>query len=278
MTMQTRYAYRQGSSFMHTIDPISKLVWLLSLSILILILIVTWIQALLLAIILLIALVLARIPVSNIWRAARYILGLGFLIFAMQSLFVEGGAELLHIGPLTIHENGVMIGSAAGLRIVNLALSSMIFLFTTSPRDLAISATTKLKMPMRATQALFLALRFLPLLEDEYADLIDAHRVRGAGGGKGIRERIQRWQRFTVPYLFNALRRAHVTALAMDAKGFGAYPTKTFYHQVNYPLHGKIFAAVWVLILIVGIVLVLTGIIIRTGDLRMGFINQIMSL
>ena len=44
---------------------------------------------------------------------------------------------------------------AAGLRIVNLALSSMIFLFTTSPRDLAISATDKLKMPMRATQALF---------------------------------------------------------------------------------------------------------------------------
>lgn len=272
MTSQTRYAYRQGNTFMHTIDPISKMVWLLSLSFLIIIVIVTWVQVALFITIVLIAVFLARVPIKLFWRSLRYILFLGGLIFVMQSLFVTGGPEIHLIGPITVHQNGLLIGSAAGLRIINLATSSMIFLFTTSPRDLAIAATEKLKMPIRATQALFLALRFLPLLEDEYADLVDAHRVRGAGAGNGLRERIRRIQRFTVPYLFSSLRRAQVTALAMDAKAFGAYPTKTFYHQVNYPLHGIIFAAIWVLLLIAGLVAVLTGILTRVGDLRMAWL------
>ncbi len=109
----------------------------------------------------------------------------------------------------------------------------------------------------------------LPLLEDEYADLQDAHNVRGAGAGNGIRDRLQRWQRFTVPFLFSALQRAQVTALAMDSKAFGAYPTKTFYHQVAYPLRGKIFSAFWISLLLLSIYLLLTGQLNIAGDIFM---------
>jgi energy-coupling factor transport system permease protein len=219
--------------------------------------------------ILLMALALTRLSPGEIWGFVRFIYFLGGLIFVMQSLFVPGGPVLAQWGPLQVHQEGLLIGAAAGLRIVNLATSSMIFLVSTSPRDLAIAATEKLRFPVRATQAVFLALRFLPLLEDEYADLMDAHKVRGAGAGNGLRERVGRLKRFTVPFLFSSLRRAQVTALAMDAKAFGAYPTKTFYHQVQYPLHGKIFAAIWVVLLVVGIVLVATGRLQRIGDLDM---------
>jgi energy-coupling factor transport system permease protein len=271
MTAQTRYAYRQGSTFMHRLDPISKMVWLFCLSFLIIILIITEVQLVLFSIILLTAFFLAGIRLGFIWRSLRYIYFLGTLIFLMQSLFVVGGAEIFQLGPFVIHETGLLIGSAAGLRIVNLATSSLIFLITTSPRDLAIASYEKLRLPNRATQALFLALRFMPLLEDEYADLMDAHRVRGAGAGNGLRERWKRFQRFTVPYLFSSLRRAQVTALAMDAKAFGAHPTKSFYHQVEYPFFGKVFAAVWIILLITGIVLVATNVLTRSGDLRMAW-------
>jgi energy-coupling factor transport system permease protein len=271
MTAATRYAYRDADSFMHSIDPVSKLVWLLSLTLMLIVLIIPWVQLTLWVVILLMALILTRLSPGYIWGYVRFIYFLGAFIFVMQSLFVPGGPVLLTWGPLSVHQNGVLIGAAAGLRIINLATSSMIFLVSTSPRDLAIAATEKLRMPIRATQALFLALRFLPLLEDEYADLRDAQKVRGAGAGNGLRERVQRMQRLTVPFLFSSLRRAQVTALAMDAKAFGAFPTKTFYHQVEYPLRGKVFAAVWVLLLIIGIVLVATGQLQRVGDLRMAF-------
>ncbi len=270
MSGATRYAYRDADTFMHSLDPVSKLVWLLSLTLMLIVLIIPWVQLLLWAVILLMALFLARLSPAYIWGYLRFIYFLGAFIFIMQSLFVGGTVPVLWSwGPLTVHQDGMLIGSAAALRIINLATSSMIFLVSTSPRDLAISATEKLGLPIRATQALFLALRFLPLLEDEYADLKDAQRVRGSGAGKGLRERAKRVQRLTVPFLFSSLRRAQVTALAMDAKAFGAYPTKTFYHQVQYPLRGKIFAAVWVLLLIVGIYLVLTGQLQRVGDLYM---------
>jgi energy-coupling factor transport system permease protein len=269
MSGDTRYAYRDAKTFMHSLDPISKMVWLGCLSLMIIVLIVPWVQITLWAVILFMALALTRLKPGEIWGFVGFIYLLGSLIFVMQSLFVDGGPVLWQWGPLSVNERGVLIGGAAGLRIVNLATSSMIFLVSTSPRDLAIAATEKLRLPMRATQALFLALRFLPLLEDEYADLMDAHRVRGAGAGNGLVERIRRLQRFTVPFLFSSLRRAQVTALAMDAKAFGAYPTKTFYHQVQYPLRGRIFAAVWVVLLLVGIFLVATGRLERIGDLDM---------
>ena len=273
MSGATRYAYRQANTFMHSLDPISKLVWLLCLSVMLLVLIVPWVQLVLWAIILFQALVLTRLSPRYIWGFVKFVYLLGGLIFVMQSLFVSGGPVLWAWGPLTVEQHGFLIGAAAGLRIVNLATSSMIFLASTSPRDLAIAATEKLRLPARATQALFLALRFLPLLEDEYADLMDAHRVRGAGGENSLRERARRLQRLTVPFLFSSLRRAQVTALAMDAKAFGAYPTKTFYHQVHYPLRGKLFAAIWVLLLILGIFLIATGQLERIGDLRMGFLH-----
>jgi len=271
MSGETRYAYRDARTFMHSLDPVSKMVWLLCLTFMIIVLIVPWVQVTMWVIILFMAIVLTRLSPGYIWGFVRYVYLLGGLIFLMQALLVEGGEALFQWGPLTVHERGLSIGGAAGLRIVNLATSSMIFLVSTSPRDLAIAATEKLRLPIRATQALFLALRFLPLLEDEYADLMDAHRVRGAGAGNGLRERINRLKRFTVPFLFSSLRRAQVTALAIDAKAFGAYPTKSFYHQVHYPLRGKIFAAVWVVLLIVGVTLVATGYLRRVEDLRMGF-------
>lgn len=271
MSGATRYAYRDAKTFMHSIDPVSKMVWLLCMTFMIIVLIIPWVQVTMWVVILFMALVLTRLSLRDIWGFVRYVYFLGALIFLMQALFVKGDAVLFQLGPLTLYERGALIGGAVGLRVINLATSSMIFLMSTSPRDLAIAATEKLRLPARATQALFLALRFLPLLEDEYADLMDAHKVRGAGAGNGLRERVNRMQRFTVPFLFSSLRRAQVTALAIDAKAFGAYPNKVFYHQVQYPLRGKIFAAFWVVLLIAGVALVATGYLQRVEDLRMSF-------
>ena len=271
MSGGTQYAYRQGISFMHGLDPISKMVWLGCTSMMIILLNIAWVQLIFFGVILVMALTLARLTPSFIWRFSRYIYLLGGLMFVLQMFFVKGDQTLFWLGPLHASVRGALIGAAAGFRVVNLASSSMIFLVTTAPRDLAISAHEKLKFPARATQALFLALRFLPLLEEEYSDLTAAHTVRGAGAGKSIKDRIQRLGRFTVPFLFGALRRAQVTGLAMDSKAFGAYPTKVFYHQVSYPAIGKVFAILWIFLLILSIYLLASGKLSIIGDVRMAF-------
>jgi energy-coupling factor transport system permease protein len=269
MKGEMRYSYREAKTFMHQIDPVSKLVWLICLSVLGIVIVAFWVQVALLAITFFTAIVLARIPVRTLMRTLRYIFLLGGILFVMQSLFVEGGTILWHWGPLVVHERGVELGATASMRIITLAASSVVFLVSTSPRDLAISAADKLGLPTRATQAIFLALRFLPLLEAEYKNLSDARRVRGASNKSRPGERIRGLGRFVLPYLHGSLRRAQMTALAMDAKAFGAFPSKSFFHQVQYPLCGKIWAGLWVLLLVVGIYLVATGRITRAGDLRM---------
>ena len=60
-----------------------------------------------------------------------------------------------------------------------------------------------------------------------------AHRVRGFAEGQGLRGLIARTLRYAIPLLAAAIRKSERTALAMDAKAFGAGPERTYYRQMR---------------------------------------------
>jgi len=265
---ETTFAFRETRSFMHSLDPLSKLVFLLSVSVIMLAVPVYYVQAPIWLVLVLMAVGFSGISLRFLFRFLIFIYCLALFIFVIQSVTVVGGPLLLQLGPVRVYETGLLLGLGIGLRAVNFATSAMVFLVTTSPRDLAATCYEKLRLPAKAIQTVYLSLRFMPLLEEEYRDMVAAHRVRGAGSGRGLATSIDRWKRYTVPFLVSSLRRAQVTALAMDAKAFGAYPEKTWYHKVEYPFRGKVFAAVWVAIAVVIVILAATGHIQSIGRFR----------
>jgi len=52
--------------------------------------------------------------------------------------------------------------------------------------------------------------------------------VRGVVRQRGMTGRIREAKRYAMPLLVGALRRASTMVMSMEARGFGAYPQRTF--------------------------------------------------
>lgn len=168
------------------------------------------------------------------------VLGVGFSLWTDPAL-VADTAPVLSIGSWTLYAGAFEIGFATGLRLgAILALSLIAGLSTTGP-DLVRSTVQQLHVPYRIGYTALAAFRFVPRFGHELDVIRQAHRVRGAHRGRGPVASIRRWISYIVPLLAGAIRHAERVALAMDARAFGAYPTRTERHLVPFRARDVVF-------------------------------------
>jgi energy-coupling factor transport system permease protein len=98
--------------------------------------------------------------------------------------------------------------------------------------DLVRASVQQLRVPYRVGYTALAAFRFVPRFGHELDVIRQAHRVRGAHGGRGPFAAVARWWGYIVPLLAGAIRHAERVALAMDARAFGAHPDRTERHLV----------------------------------------------
>jgi energy-coupling factor transport system permease protein len=72
------------------------------------------------------------------------------------------------------------------------------------------------------------------MMQSELFVIYAAHRVRGVQVTPGLRGAYERIRSYTVPLLATAIRHAERTALAMDGRAFGAFPRRTYFHQMQF--------------------------------------------
>lgn len=139
-------------------------------------------------------------------------------------------------------------------RLLAIALPGLLLVLSTEPVDLADALVQKLHAPARFAYGALAAFRLLPLLGEEWVSLRRARRARGidAGWNPVAAVRIQSGLLFAV--LVAAIRRATRLALAMDARGFGSQPERTFARR-------SVFARLDV-VFVVGTVLLTAGAVV----------------
>ena len=103
------------------------------------------------------------------------------------------------------------------------------------------ASVQQLRVPYRIGYTALAAFRFVPRFGHELEVIRQAHRVRGAHGGRGPFAAIARWFGYVVPLLAGAIRHAERVALAMDARAFGAYPDRTERHIVPFRARDVVF-------------------------------------
>ena len=118
-----------------------------------------------------------------------------------------------------------------------MVLASFIFIWTTDIRDL-MTGLVRIGMPYRFAFAIFLALRFLPIIQQEVEAVKSAHAIRGRASNSLIRHRFRLWQRYMFTVIVNGLRKAENTALAIESRGFGAYPDRTYTKEFHWTWAG----------------------------------------
>jgi energy-coupling factor transport system permease protein len=222
------FQFKSGNSIFHRLDPMSKLVWLFGVSLLAFGAYIAWIQIVITLAVLGTALFLARLSVSEVVRGTWIFIAASVSFFIIQSVSLPGHTVAFHIFSKPIYAESADYALASALRIYAIVLSSMVFVRTTDPRDLAIALVTQMHMPYRIAYTFFIALRIVPTIEEEIQIIRSAHAVRGVARQRSIAGRIGETKRYVMPLLVGSLRRASTMVMSMEARAFGAYPTRTF--------------------------------------------------
>jgi energy-coupling factor transport system permease protein len=134
---------------------------------------------------------------------------------------------LFGIGDWTFTLGAYLVGVATALRIAAILMLSLIAGLTTTGPELVRAVVQNLRVPYRIGYTALAALRFVPRFRHELEIIRAAHRVRGTDHGLGPIAVVRRIVGTAIPLLASAIRHAERVALAMDARAFGAHPTRT---------------------------------------------------
>ena len=171
-------------------------------------------------------------------------IGFGFSVWTDAAL-VDDTAAVWRLGGWTMYAGALEVGYATALRIAAIVtLSLFIGLSTTGP-DLVRATVQQLRVPYRIGYTALAAFRFVPRFGHELDVIRQAHRVRGAHGGRGPFAAVARWFGYVVPLMAGAIRHAERVALAMDSRAFGAHPDRTERHLVPWRGRDTVFVVLF---------------------------------
>ena len=176
--------------------------------------------------------------------AAALLVGLGMSLWA-DAARVDTSVTILQIGGWTLYGGAVATGMATGVRLAAIVALALIAGISTNGPALVRSLVQQLRVPYRIGYTALAAFRFVPRFGYELDVIRQAHRVRGAHGGRGPFAAIARWWGYIVPLLAGAIRHAERVALAMDARAFGAHPDRTERHLVPWRARDTVFVLVF---------------------------------
>jgi energy-coupling factor transport system permease protein len=226
--------YLPGESWLHRLDPRTKL-WAVLLSSLAGLL---FQQIGVLAALLLLtqaALLSARAP----WERMRWLwvrlLPLLVLILALQPLFAPGpGPDLLHLGPIRLTVAGLLQGISYALRAAALTFTATILLLTTQSSEL-VQGLVKLGLPYPWGLTVGLAIRYLPTTYGLFVSVREAQEARGWILNRGnVFQRVRAYVPILVATIIAALRLADHLGLALAARGLGYPVRRTVLHDIRF--------------------------------------------
>lgn len=168
-----------------------------------------------------------------------------FYPFLVGSRLTEGSPVLFKMGPLQVHEAGILFGVATALRLYAMYSVTLVFVMTTDSADFIRAMIQQWKLSDRFGYATLAVFRFIPDLRRELQTVQAAHRVRGMNVNRRKGQLFESVRRYMIPLLASAIRRAERTAYAMDARGFGAFGKRTFYRHYAFASCDWAFLAIY---------------------------------
>jgi energy-coupling factor transport system permease protein len=237
----------QYDSFLRRLNPLTKLGFAVVV-IAVLTVVVDPVTPLVLTVLLFIAVViLGRMNVVDLLRLAApiWLLSVG-LLWTTAAFYVPDPTTELHVvriaGPLVTTDQAIAYALTLLFRIQGFFAASLLFVLSTDPTELVQALIQKARLSYQFGYGAHAAYRFVPTFRDDLATIRAAHRIRGASARGGFLAEVQQYVGYLVPLLVGGIRKADRVALAMDARGFGAFPDRTYYHESRFGLADLAFA------------------------------------
>lgn len=248
---QYLFAYIPGNSLMHRLNPLSKIIFLIFLTILTLVIDSLIFLALISLNIIILALA-SGISVKNLFRKLKFMIIILFIsvflnIFfnAIPSnqatiLFYLFGLEFLPIRRLAVY-----FALKALFIVLTLFSSAIVYSNTTSMKDF-VYALISIKIPYKYCFAFMVGIRYIPLIEEEAKTIALAQKARGLG--------LEKANTFKKAYrlvfgrlaatLVTILRKSQVTSISMENRCFGISKHRTNLTKVRFKKKDYVFVII----------------------------------
>ena len=230
-----------GDSFVHRLEPRTKILLTLAL------IVCVFLSQGFVGFALILAFVLAvckstGIGLKFIVRGLKPILYIVVLTFVLNLFFQAEGTILWQWGFMKVTEEGLRRAIYMALRLVLLVISSQLLTLTTSPIALTdglealMSPLKKVHFPAHEIAMMMsIALRFIPTLMEEADKIMKAQQARGADFESGnLLARAKAMIPLLVPLFVSAFRRADELAMAMEARCYRGGEGRTRLKQLKY--------------------------------------------
>ncbi len=235
--------YRPLNSYMHAIDTRVKILPIVLLLILILFSSSILFYSIILA---LIILFLAYSGVNKTILKENLKPLLFFIAFTSGYHFLFTGKEtevLFSLFNITLYKGAVVSAFYYSLRLVLFLSAAFFVTLTCSPSELS-EAITKLLRPLKVFKfplsdfslILFISLRFIPILYEEFHNIKNAQQMRGVKFTGSFISKILNLKPIVIPLFLSAIRRADELSEALLVRGYNSKGERTFYstHQLSY--------------------------------------------
>ena len=262
--------YYPGKSFVHKCDPRIKILFL-----------VVYITAVFLcknfyalgacALGFLAVAIFSGIPFKTLLKSVKGILFLLLFMTLLNLFLYQGETVLWQWRFITITKEAIYYTVFLAARLFLLVLGSSLLTLTTTPVSLAdgieslLSPLKVIHFPVHELALIMsIALRFIPILTDETARIMNAQKARGADfESGGLFQRVKAILPILIPLLISAFRRADELGDAMDARCYSGSKVRTKYKKLTCGWR-DVIAAFFGCMLLTGVVLlrVYTGALI----------------
>lgn len=143
------------------------------------------------------------------------------------------GDAVLSFAGFKVSEAQLMAALSLAFRVMAFSTLSLLFAFTTDPVKFIMSLMQQLKLSPKLAYSIMVAYQFLPLMKEEFFQIREAHRLRGAETAKHGWQRIFALRRLLLPMLAGAVRKAERAAFAMEARGFTGEQRVAFHRPMR---------------------------------------------
>lgn len=234
---ETLFEYQPGSSFLHRLNPVTKLVCSVGL-VLIVFLLPDFRGPLLLSVALfaLVAAAGAARPVGTVLLAVGAPLALSLIL--IQGLFYPENESVLVaisvpvIDQIVFYVEGIEFALLILFRLTVLMIALLGTIVTTHPKKMTIALMEK-NVSNKIAYVFMAALQFIPQMQDRARSILVSQQARGLDTSATLRQRVRSYVALMAPLLIGTLIATETRALALESRGFSREGERTYLLSVS---------------------------------------------
>ncbi len=194
-----------------------------------------------------ISVVLSALFYGDLLRTLRSTRRLWYVFFAiviLQSIFNRSGEVLLGTGDFIILTTGGVIKGIEFLLRISIIVFSATIVASSNYREV-VQGLVQLRIPYEIAFMVSVGIRFLPLLKNEFADILTAIQLRGIELKKvPFKKRMRVYSYIFTPVIAGAVNKAQKLSIAMETRAFRAFPGRTSYLVLQLAIKDYVVIAV----------------------------------